>query len=193
MNGLHSQGARVNGMYPGLIGDGFEGLDEGVRRAHSGLSPYHAIGDFRITRGQTRLAKSLATLGRLPEASEACAVQLVVSPYNRGEMWLRSFGGVPLVTYQRSRGGDVLSERLGILEFRFRLNIEGGALHYQQIRAGLRLGYLFLPLPAWLAPHVDAIEQGAGTDGTHVRVIVTFPMVGQLIEYEGNTWEEKRC
>jgi len=128
----------------------------------------------------------MARLARLPAAGEAVDVRLQVTAQEDGEEWRRTFAGRPLVSLQSARGAELLVERLGIMEMMMRLEIVGGALSYQTVNAALRLGFLRVPLPNRLSPHVTAWEKSVGdTNQIHVSVDVTLPLLGRLIAYDG--------
>jgi hypothetical protein len=111
-------------------------------------------------------------------------------PRCQTERWHRVFGGRPLVTHQSEAPGGLLAERLGILEFRFRLVAQNGALLFRQEALALRLGALRVPLPDCISPIVAAREgpvvesDGAG-DVTSVDVRVTTPSGALLFAYRG--------
>ena len=82
--------------------------------------------------------------------------------------------------------GPLLAERTGPFKLLFRLSVEGGALAYRSEGAALSAGRLRVRLPRLLAPRVEAWERAdEGGRGVRVRVRVTAPLVGLLVEYEG--------
>jgi len=87
---------------------------------------------------------------------------------------------------QEEGPGGVLAERIGLMEFHFLLSAANGGIRYQQKRAALRFGPIRAPLPAFLAPRVDASEVPAeGVNCASVFVSVTLPWVGLLLTYDG--------
>ena len=79
-----------------------------------------------------------------------------------------------------------MAEQAGLTELRFRLEVRDGGLIYHPAGAALRLGWLRIPLPRWLAPTVTALESPAEAPGqTVVSVRVSLPILGLLISYEG--------
>jgi hypothetical protein len=141
---------------------------------------------MRVSRGTGRLARWLASLLGLPAAGEAVPVTLTVTASADGEEWRRTFAGVPLVTRQSARPDGLLAERVGLAELRFRLEVRDGGLVYHPAGAALRLGWLRMPLPNWLAPTVVAREAPAGASGrAEVSIRMSVPLLGLLICYEG--------
>jgi len=111
---------------------------------------------------------------------------LEVSRRDGGECWLRTMGAKRVVTVQKEGHKGILVERLGILEFRFRLVACPESLSYCQESFGFRLGPLHLPVPHWMAPQVKAQEKPS-TDGNLSAVSVTIraPLAGLVVKYFG--------
>lgn len=175
-------------LYPRVLGASWYGLDLAVRHAHLDFDqdPLYGVGAFCVRRGGSRLGRLLAWMLRMPPAAGAAKVQLIVTPLGRGERWERSFDDRLLITTQREARDGGLIERFGLLELRFRLEVRYGALLFHQAGAALGLGKLKIALPRWMAPRVEAREEPAGPDLTHVRVTVAVPVAGRLISYEGH-------
>lgn len=176
------------GLYERLVGEAWGGLDEPVRRFHAHA---RSSGTFVVRRGGGRLARLVARLMGLPEAGEAVPLRLTVTPHGGGERWHRAFADKNFVTDQRAHAGSLLAERTGPFELLFSLTVEGGALVYSQEDAFLRVRSLRVRLPRRVAPRVAAWER-ADNRGVRVSVRVTAPLVGPLIEYEGQVmWEQE--
>jgi hypothetical protein len=174
------------GLYARLLGDSWAALPQAVRDMHCGGSAVRAVGLLRVARGANRLARWLAALLRLPAAGAAVPVTLVITPSTAGEEWRRTFAGRPLVTRQWSQPGRLLVEQAGLTELRFRLEVRDGGLVYHAAGAALRLGWLRVPLPRWLAPTVTARESPAAMPGRIVvSVRVCLPVLGLMVSYEG--------
>lgn len=173
-------------LYPRFLGPLWHELDAPVRRAHLNGEPFCGVGSFRVRHGTGHLERLLAWLLRMPSATECADTQLIVTPLGPGERWLRSFDGRSFVIAQRAADGCELLERIGPLELRFRLEVRDGALLYRQASAALRFGPLRVPLSPRLAPRVEAREEPAGADRTHVLVVVSVPYVRFLLSYEGH-------
>jgi hypothetical protein len=176
-----TEGTRA-GLYERLVGEGWDGLDEPVRRLHLRA---RGAGLFAVRRGEGRVARVVARLMGLPRGGEAVPLVLSVEPHGGGERWRRNFDGKEFVTEQSEHAGALLRERTGPFELLFRLHVEGGALAYRQEGAALRVGSLRVKMPRLLAPRVEARERAAGGGRVRVSVCVTAPLVGLLIRYEG--------
>ncbi|HEX7317442.1 MAG TPA: DUF4166 domain-containing protein [Pyrinomonadaceae bacterium] len=178
---IQTREAARAGLYERLVGDGWNGLDEPVRRFHLRA---RGAGVFAVRRGEGRFARAVARLLGLPPGGEAVPLLLSVEPHAGGERWRRNFAGREFVTEQGEHAGPLLAERAGPFELHFRLCVEGGALAYRPAGAFLRVMSLRMRLPPPLAPRVEAWER-AVEGGVSVNVCVTAPLAGLLIRYEG--------
>jgi uncharacterized protein DUF4166 len=92
-----------------------------VRFIHTTESTVRGRGRLQIAHGRSRAVRVLARLLRLPRASDAAETRLVVRSRADEEQWLRTFDDRRLDTRQYQAGKCELAERIGVLEFRFRL------------------------------------------------------------------------
>ena len=187
-----ANGAARAGLYERLVGEGWNGLDEPVRRFHLCA---RGEGAFAVRRGEGRVARAVARLLGLPPSGEEVPLLLSVEPHGGGERWRRSFAGKEFITEQGEHAGTLMAERTGLFELLFRLTAEGGALAYRQEGAALCVRGLRVRLPRLLAPRVEAWERADTGGGVRVSVCVTAPLVGLLIRYEGlvRTEDFERC
>jgi hypothetical protein len=90
------------------------------------------------------------------------------------------------MTVQYQRGTDLLAERLGCLEFWFRLRVIEHALDFWHTGTTGVLGPLRVPLPRWLSPRITAREWAGLEEGSlQVEVRISLPLIGLLMAYEG--------
>ena len=172
-------------LYPRLLGSVWFDLPEPLRLLH-GDKPLRARGRMRVVNGRRLLARAVLSVLRKPRASDSVDVRLEVTRDEEGETWCRTFDEVRLETWQREATAGILEERFGLLEFRFRLAADLGALRYEQVSASMRVGPLRLRLPVALAPKVDACERSYGPACVRVQVRVTWPPAGLILEYDGD-------
>ena len=162
-------------LFRELLGEDWERLHPAVRRVHEVGS---FAGPFRVTHGSGRLARLLARLMGMPPETDRVDLTLDILPHPGGQSWRRRFGSFRFDSLQ-TRRGPLLVERVGPMEVRFRLVVDGDALDYrlQEVR-------FVLPLPRWLAPRISA--RVAGGDAARVQVRVDLPIVGRVAMYEGS-------
>jgi hypothetical protein len=171
----------VLSLYRRVLGERFDDLHPVLRRFHSSETAVSGLGRFRMVHHPGWFRKALLVALRFPHAGEAVELKLEVSPTEDGERWVRAFPGRPLVTVQTARG-DLLIERGGPMRFGLAVEVVGGGMTFRTRRAW----FLGVPLPRRLAPDV-AVERG-----WNVAVRLTMPLVGRLLDYEGEVvpqWE----
>lgn len=173
----------VRTLYAQLLGSSWEELGKSIRAAHAVETTLR--GRLRIARGPTRLAHVLAGLLRLPRPNEAAEIRLTIAACGGRERWRRTFDDRRLDTWQYQTDEGELGERIGLLEFRFRLEASGGSLVFRQLQTAVVLRWLRVPLPAAWAPRIDAREDPVGPYQVGVHVRVVLPAVGSLLAYEG--------
>jgi hypothetical protein len=171
------------GLYARVLGSALRQLAEPVRLAHAAESTLR--GRFRITHGRGYVARVLAALLRLPRPSRAAETRVVIATCGDRQQWRRSFDDRHLDTWQYQTGDCELGERIGVLEFRFRLDASNGSLVFRQLEAAFVLGSVRLRLPAAWAPRIEAREDPAGASQIGICVRVVLPGVGPLLAYEG--------
>jgi hypothetical protein len=179
-------GARAGRLYPRLLGPAWHELDPSIKQAHADVPVLHAEGTLQVSRAPGRVARWLLDLVGVPPAAADAHVRLTVCQRGPTEHWQRVIGGRALTTVQAEAPGRLLAERIGVLEFRFRLAVKRGDLLYRQERAAICLGPMRLPLPDWLAPQIAAREGPAGEpDLTRIEVRVTSAGGALFFSYRG--------
>ena len=176
----------VTALYPRLVGDAWAELDASVQHWHNAAHQVQGTGVFTVRHGQGVLARFLVWLLRLPTSGEALATRLVILRHAWGETWSRTLAGRALMTIQYQRGAELLAERLGCLEFWFRLRVIEHSLDFWHTGTACVLGPMRVPLPRWLSPHITAREWAGREEGSlQVAVRVSLPCIGLLMAYEG--------
>lgn len=158
----------------------FFNLPDTVRALHSLRTRGEYAGRVRIERGGHPLARLCAAVAGLPPAMADAPLRVEFLPDAKGETWRRDFGGHPMASRLKCRGG-LLCERLGPVQFRFLLHIADGAIYWNV--AGVRLLGL-LPLPVALFGRVQCREREH--EGRYEFLVdAALPLAGPLIRYEG--------
>ena len=160
-------------------------LAEPVRFAHTTGSTVCARGRLRIAHGRGYVARLVAAVLRLPRASGAAETRLVVTSSGDVEHWRRTFDDRCLDTRQYPTGECELGERIGVIEFRFRLDTSEGSLVFRQVDAAVVFGSIRVRIPRAWAPRVEAREDPAGARQIRIQVCVLLPGVGPVLTYDG--------
>jgi Domain of unknown function (DUF4166) len=177
-------------LYPRLLRDTWDSLPEAIRSAHFSGERIRLRGLLEVEVGNTRLARLLRRVFRLPAQGELAPTTLGITGGPDSELWCREIGKWRLSTVQTARQGK-LREKVGCLEFEFRLTPEGDCLYYMQERLWIRLLGLRLVVPRWLALEVAAAE--AATQApfcTEIVVQLRAPGSGLLVAYRGKLRRE---
>lgn len=176
----------LHSLYEILLGEVWASAAPVIQRAHPRELPIERSGSFDITHGRSFLTRFLARWSKLPAAGTAVPTRLRAERKGSYEIWHRTFGSFALESTQRVPCAGTLVERFGKIELRFKVEARDGGIHFCQTRAAICIGRCRLPLPAWLGPRVDAQEMPGNSEyQTRVRVTVRLPLVGLLIDYQG--------
>lgn len=174
----------ISGIYEKALGKHWPRLSKPIRDLHNRRLTLSWKGFFRIENGTHWLAKAIVLLMRLPRKTERTPLRLEIERFKNGEKWIRQIGAHRLVTTQfEGKHGRIL-ERMDGLEFAFDLRVKNGGIVYDQKGCGLRLGFLFIPLPKILSPRIAAREHSTQKN-ISVRVEIRAPIAGLLVSYDG--------
>jgi len=179
------------GLYARLLGSAWLQLAEPVRFAHATESMVCARGRLRVAHGRGHVARFVAAMLRLPRASGAADTRLVVTPCGDVEHWRRAFDDRCLNTRQYPTGECELAERVGVIEFRFRLDTSEGSLVFRQIDAAVVFRSVRVRIPEAWAPRDEAREDPAGARQIGIHVSVVLPALGPVLTYDGIVHLEK--
>ncbi len=164
-------------------------LVEHYEQLHPLLQEFHdrpagnAEGTFRIIRPPQFYKRLLGALLGMPAAAENVPTTLTVEILGNGsEKWIRSFGKFKMATWQWSWRG-LLMERSGPVTFGIHLKIVDGGTRFITQRVWL----LGIPVPLILAPKVLAVETPV-PGGWHAKVQLSFPLIGEMLGYEGEIY-----
>ena len=178
-------------LYQRLLGLDWFRLDKAVRAAHSIEQHLNRMGLFNISRGKGWIAKCIANIMRLPRSADNVSTRLWITANGDCEVWHRTFDDQSMITVQRESANGLLLERVGIMEFQFKLRVEQGQLIYEQVGMSICIGTLSFPVFAWISPRVHAVEMARGEKMTSVHVEVSAPVAGLILMYEGTVAEEQ--
>lgn len=177
--------AAADALFRRLLGaDAFDTLPEPLRILHlrDGRALWH--GEVEVMRGRSLLSRFCAWVTRLPpQGTGPIAVEIIAN--DGREQWTRHVAGHAMRSRLRAVDGlldeRLLEERLGLVDFRFRLTCIEQDIVWTV--AGVRvLGLLPLPV-AWFS-QVHARE--SAEDGRYrFEVVAALPLAGPLVHYRG--------
>ena len=165
-------------LFRRVIGADFDQLPERVKALHLARGAQRYRGQVRVSRGTSLLSRLFAWATRLPPAGEG-ELEVEIDADGARERWTRHIGGRAMPSRLWHDQG-LLCERLGLVEFGFRLTVRDNALHWQVVRVRA----LGLPLPAAAFRAVQARESGQA--GRYCfDVSAALPLAGPLVHYRG--------
>jgi uncharacterized protein DUF4166 len=179
------------GLYPRLLGPSWCELPAQVRSLFlTGQDDaLRARGAVVLRWGACIAARCIAWILRLPRPCDAVQLRLETTRHDVGERWARTFGTTPLVTQQQGLDGGELVESYGLAELVFQVRVVRQTLEFVLERAALTLGPLSLPMCGLrITARVKASGRG---EGAHLHVATYAPLVGLLLEYEGDVEREE--
>ncbi|MFT3924127.1 MAG: DUF4166 domain-containing protein [Myxococcales bacterium] len=169
------------GLYAELLGAGWGGIPDCVRRVHSQGAT--SQGTLEVLRSRSWLGRLLGWLLRMPPASPATAVALCLDGEGTLQVWRRRFGSVSLISKQFGESGRLI-ETYGPVALCFELRPLSDGLELQLTGVRLQLWTRRLPLPRWCSPRVSGSARAEG-DQARVDVCIEAPLVGLLLRYRG--------
>ncbi len=171
----------AHGLFPGLLGDGWDALPEPVRGAHAGTGTVDLAGKARAF-GSGGLAAVVRALQGLPSPGPH-ETFVTIAPEPNGERWSRRFGPRCFAsTLVRAKDDPTaFEETVGLLAFRFALASRPGGFAF--VFRGWRLGPI--PLPAAWAPRIRSRSYARDDGAYRFRILVAHPWLGVIFGYAG--------
>lgn len=165
-------------LFPSLLGAKLDRLPAQVRALHLRAGVQLLAGEVEVERGSRWLSRLFAWATRLPPARHGpIVVEIIAMPGN--ERWTRKVAGHAMQSRLWARDG-LLCERLGLVTFGFRLDVEDGVLTWRVVRVRA----LGVPLPAGWFRGVLARE--SVRDRRYAfDVAASVPLAGLLVHYRG--------
>ena len=168
----------MGALFAQLLGAAFDTLAPSVRELHLRAGVQVWRGEVEVERGHGLLAVLCIHATRLPPSGHGPLAVEIVADDGR-ERWTRHIGGHAMRSHLWAEDG-LLSERLGLVTFGFRLHARDGAIEWRVERVRV----LGLPLPARWFAEIGAREYE--DDGRyHFDVRAALPLAGPLLRYRG--------
>lgn len=170
----------MTSLYKRILGEKYAILPKAVQQLHDFDSEAVYEGKCYVRRGTGLLSNIFADLLSLPKTGENSSVSVHFRSEGAKECWNRSFNGRPFRSVQW-QAGDLLYEKLNFTTLVFKVVATG-----QMLDLDLQQVYVLgLPLIRFLSPKVIARE--TEEDGRfHFFIRTSLPLLGVLVEYEGN-------
>ena len=170
-------------LFPALLGERFAALPPKVHALHQRPETQRLVGEVTVCRGRGWLSRLCAWATRLPPAGIGpIAVDIAATP--GAERWTRHIAGHAMSS-RLWAGNGLLCERLGLVTFGFRLDVEEGATEGSTLVwrvAHVRVLGIALPT-AWFTG-VEARESQR-QERYCFDVRAALPFAGLLVCYEG--------
>lgn len=163
-----------------LLGDALDRLAPVVRALHRRRNGVFK-GEVEVQGARGWAARLCAAAAHLP-GDYAGPISVELAADGDGEIWTRRFGRHVMRSRLWAEGG-LLHERLGLLRFMFRLEVDQGRLVWTL--AGLRA--LGMPLPAGWFSGLTATAFACGASYCF-SVGASAPVVGLLVHYRGTLY-----
>lgn len=167
-------------MFEQVMGADFSKLGGAVQRFHR-LAGCHVLQGWVETRApRSLLAKLLAVSLGSPMRSSQGSMRFELRAGPDCETWTRFFPKQVMRSTLRRREREIV-ESLGAARLTFAL----AANEQRLVMRLLRLHFLGLRCPAWLAPRILAEETGSG-DQLQFQIEAAIPWVGIVASYRGH-------
>ena len=158
-------------------------LPAGLKRFHTEAQRRPVSGQARVTTGGVFARVLLRLLGlHLRDGKQPLDVTFI--PDGNGTIWDRRFGTGHFISRIEASGIGFLVETFGPFTLRFRLTPDGDAVSWTLQRAAV----FGLAIPSFLAPRIAAREWLAADKAYAMSVAVVLPLLGLVIQYEGELY-----
>jgi hypothetical protein len=158
-------------------------LQAGLQRFHADAERRTVSGQARVTTGGVFARVLLRLLGlHLRDGKQPLDVTFI--PDGNGTIWDRRFGTGHFISRIEASGIGFLVETFGPFTLRFRLTPDGDAVSWTLQRAAV----FGLAIPSFLAPRIAAREWLAADKAYAMSVAVVLPLLGLVIQYEGELY-----
>jgi len=169
----------LTSIYQSALGDKFHELPYELKQFHGTLG-YHTFEGRCVIEGpKTRVARMLAKILQLPDASAEAPLLFHLQMARTWEQWERHFPS-RVMRSLLEYNGKFLVESLGPSKLFFEPIFADGKLSLNL----KRMTFCGVPCPRWLFPRVKADETGSG-GVLHFDVAAAVPLIGQLVAYKG--------
>lgn len=176
----------MDNVFARIIGNDYTLLSESVREFHEVKNATYE--GFAIVKGSNNvIAKIIRKIFSFPIPAENTPVSILISRTSELDQWKRNFGGRKFSSsFAQNNVGKVLSESFGPFYFYFSLTVFESKLSWNFERWSLGV----LPLPKFLGPKIKSWEGDGENGGYRFFSEAQFPLLGQLIYYDGTVFKK---
>lgn len=180
----------MSALFRSLLGDALDRVPAPIRRLHEAPLPSRFEGRATVRGADGLISGWIARTAGLPSRTQEIPIAVTIEPDGDAEIWTREFpilvagtapkrGERPMRT-RLWRDGDLLRERFGPIEMRFRLEADADGIVWHPIDA-ISGG---TPAPAAFLRGIHAREYRR--NGRYAfDVGAAMPWIGHVVAYEG--------
>jgi len=169
-------------LYRQLLPARFDELPPSVRVLHERAGLHRYRGKVEVERGHGVLSRLCAWATRLPDAGRG-TIEVEIDSTPHHERWAREFAGRAMRSHLWI-GDGLLCERLGLVTFGFRLDVEPLGAGHAIVWRVAKVRALGVPLPGRWFEGVGAREYERDRR-YRFDVFATMPWIGRLVHYRG--------
>lgn len=166
-----------------VLGERFGELPECVQALHGGAESSEWRGRATMRGARSPLGRLVARVFGFPSRDGETNVRVVISPVDRGETWVRTFGTKQFrsdLSLGKGRDAWLIRERFGLISILIALVWRDNKLWYVPRR--WQLGSI--PLPGFLMPSGRSFESDQHGDFAF-DVTIEAPIIGLVAAYKG--------
>lgn len=176
----------MDNVFSRIVGSDYALLPKPVREFHEVVSATYE-GSAAVKGNSNIVSKLVRRIFSFPVPAENTPVTISISRTNELDQWSRDFGGRKFSSsFAQKNAGKVLSESFGPFYFYFSLSVRSGRLNWNFERWSLG----FFPLPKVLGPRIISWEGEGENGGYRFFSEAHFPLIGNLIYYDGTVFRK---
>lgn len=177
-------------LFASVLGEAWDSLPAEIQALHSIVDREVFCGEATVEGGTSVAARIVSAVFNFPSDGDAVPVTVTMTRTDRGETWVRDFGGKVFRSHlsETGRTGRIW-ERFGLFRFELEVPVVPGEGLRLPVSGGRFLG---LPLPRFLLPISDAreyVEDGWFRFDVDIRAPLGLGRIaryrGRLVRREG--------
>lgn len=171
----------MENVFSRIIGQEYMLLPKVVRNFHEVESATY-VGEALVRGSSSPLSAMIRRIFNFPVPSEKVSISVSIERTKELESWRRNFGGKKFASeFRQDKTGKLLGEVFGPFRFYFSLSVSENRLNWNFQRWSIGP----ISLPKALGPRIISWE-GEAKDGSYRFFSqANFPIIGQLIYYDG--------